>query len=65
MDARKLMSEAKFFEGYSRYLNKEKRYETWEEARERVMQMHRGFYTNKMGTKLDWGITQNWTEKLN
>lgn len=44
VDGRKLMSNAKFFEGYSRYNEDKGAYETWDEAVHRVMNMHRKFY---------------------
>lgn len=47
-DARHLMSMSKFYEGYSRYLDEHRRYETWEEAIQRVMNMHRNYYKDKM-----------------
>jgi ribonucleoside-triphosphate reductase len=51
-DTRDMMSDAKFFEGYSRWNDLKNRYETWNEAVERVMNMHRSFYKNKMTTEL-------------
>lgn len=51
-DTRDLMSDAKFFEGYSRWNDKKNRYETWEEAVGRVMDMHREFYKDKMTSEL-------------
>lgn len=51
--ARELLSKAKFYEGYSRYLEDEGRYETWEEAVGRVMDMHRSFYSDKMSLELE------------
>lgn len=47
-DTKDLMSQAKFYEGYSRWNNDENRYETWEEAVTRVMDMHRSYYADKM-----------------
>lgn len=47
VDTRQLMSEAKFFEGYSRYNDELQRYETWDEAVDRVMSMHEKYYTGK------------------
>jgi ribonucleoside-triphosphate reductase len=44
LDTRQLMSEAKFFEGYSRYNDDLERYETWDEAVDRVIGMHEGYY---------------------
>jgi hypothetical protein len=47
-DARKLLSNAKFYEGYSRFIPEENRYETWLEAVDRVMNMHKKYYANKI-----------------
>lgn len=47
-DTRNIMSQTKFYEGYSRWDDTKERYETWEEAVTRVMNMHRGFYKEKM-----------------
>ena len=52
IDARDMMSDAKFFEGYSRWDDSKGRYETWEEAVERVMNMHRDFYKDVMTDEL-------------
>jgi ribonucleoside-triphosphate reductase len=51
-DTRSLMGEAKFYEGYSRWDDTLERYETWEESVARVMNMHRGFYKEKMNDEL-------------
>jgi len=40
-----MLSESKFYGGYSRWREKDERYETWEEAVQRVMDMHREKYT--------------------
>jgi len=48
VDTRKLLSEAKFYDGYSRFNDELERYETWDEAVDRVMSMHEGFYSSKM-----------------
>lgn len=53
MDARQLMADAKFYESYSRYIEDEKRYETWNESVKRVMDMHRGYYADKMNPELN------------
>lgn len=45
---KKMMSEAKFYAGYSRWKEDTGTYETWDEAVERVMQMHREMYKDKM-----------------
>lgn len=47
-NARELMADAKFFEAYSRFSSTTSKYETWEEAVDRVMKMHR----NKLDTTL-------------
>ena len=51
-DTKKLLSDAKFFEGYARYIESDGRYETWREAVDRVMKMHMDFYADKMSVKL-------------
>ena len=51
-DTRDMMSDAKFFEGYSRWNDEKGRYETWNEAVSRVMNMHRNFYKDKMTDEL-------------
>jgi ribonucleoside-triphosphate reductase (thioredoxin) len=51
-DARDMMSQAKFFEAYSRWDDKKDRYETWNDAVERVMNMHRDFYKDVMTEEL-------------
>jgi len=52
MNAKELMSDAKFYESYARYDEEKGRYETWEEAVARVMNMHRTFYADKMTPEL-------------
>lgn len=52
-NARGMMSDAKFFEAYSRYDESLGRYETWNESVERVMEMHREYYADKMTAELD------------
>ena len=51
-DTKKLLSDAKFFEGYARYKEQEGRYETWPEATDRVMKMHTSYYADRMSVKL-------------
>lgn len=51
-NTRKLMSDAKFYEGYSRYIPELNRYETWDEAVERTMQMHYKKLGDKMSPEL-------------
>ena len=53
VDTRKFLSETKFYEGYSRYIEEENRYESWDEAVDRVIDMHEKNYQdineNKQG----------------
>jgi len=51
-DLRATMSDTKFYEGYSRWDDEKERYETWEEAVTRVMNMHREYYKEKMTPQL-------------
>jgi ribonucleoside-triphosphate reductase len=46
IDTRSLMSEAKFHDGYSRYMDDKERYETWEESVDRVISMHEDYFKN-------------------
>lgn len=48
-----MMSQAKFYMGYSRWSEELGRYETWEESVERVMNMHRQKYADKMTPELE------------
>lgn len=52
VDTRHVMSQAKFYEGYSRWDDDKERYESWDESVSRVMEMHRGFYSEKMSPEL-------------
>jgi ribonucleoside-diphosphate reductase alpha chain len=52
------MSQTKFYEAYSRWDDDKERYETWDEAVTRVMDMHRNFYSNKMTPELDQLINE-------
>jgi len=47
VDTRKFLSETKFYEAYSRYVEEDGRYESWDEAVDRVIGMHEGYYKNK------------------
>ena len=47
-----LMSDAKFYESYARYDHSLGRYETWDEAVSRVMNMHRTKYAHRMTPEL-------------
>ena len=47
VDTRDFLSQTKFYEGYSRFKEKESRYETWDEAVDRVIGMHENNYINE------------------
>jgi len=47
-----MLSESKFYMGYSRWDDSKGRYETWDESVERVMQMHREKFKDKMTDEL-------------
>ena len=49
---KQMMSESKFYMGYSRWDESKNRYETWDESVERVMNMHRQKYKTKMTQEL-------------
>lgn len=48
-----MMAQSKFYMGYSRWMEDEGRYETWEESVERVMNMHRIKYKDVMTPELE------------
>lgn len=54
---RGMLSQSKFYMGYSRWVDIENRYETWEESVERVMDMHRKFYKDRMSDELEGMIS--------
>jgi ribonucleoside-diphosphate reductase alpha chain len=58
VDTKLLMSQTKFYDSYSRWNDDEGRYETWEEAVTRVMNMHRQYYKNKMTPELSQIINE-------
>lgn len=67
MDYRKVMSDAKFYESYSRYNKEQQRYETWDESVDRVMNMHLDKYSDKMCNELKGYIelaTKEYKNKL-
>ena len=47
VDTRRFLSETKFYEGYSRYKDNDNQYETWDEAVDRVVDMHAEVYKDK------------------
>lgn len=60
------MSEAKFFEGYARWDERKERYETWDESVDRVMDMHKRKYSDKMSDELQKYLdeaTESYKEK--
>ncbi|WP_434715618.1 hypothetical protein [Paraburkholderia sp. A3RO-2L] len=48
-----MLSESKFFMGYSRWVDEKQAYETWDESVARVMDMHRFKYADKMSPELE------------
>jgi len=50
---KEMMSQSKFYMGYSRWDELENRYETWDESVERVMNMHRQKYSSVMTSELE------------
>ena len=67
LDMRDFLSETKFYDSYSRYIDDDERYETWNESVDRVMSMHRGFYKEKMTPELEREFdtaTQAYKDKL-
>lgn len=54
----KMLSESKFFLGYSRWSDAKQGYETWEESVARVMDMHREKYREQMTPELEAMITK-------
>ena len=57
-DTRDIMSQTKFYEGYSRWDDDKERYETWDESVARVMDMHRNYYSSKMTPALSQLINE-------
>ena len=58
INTRKLMSQAKFFEGYSRWDDDKNKYEDWESAVSRVMEMHREKYKDIINPELEQYINE-------
>ena len=50
VDTREFLSQTKFYEGYSRFMESENRYESWDEAVDRVIDMHEKNYINNNNT---------------
>ena len=50
---KQMLSESKFYMGYSRWVDVDNRYETWEESVKRVMNMHRTKYKEKLTPELE------------
>jgi len=62
-----MLSESKFYMGYSRWNEASGKYESWAEAVDRVMNMHRQKYADKMTPELDEAMKfaqAAYTEKL-
>lgn len=49
---KQMLSESKFFMGYSRWMEAQMKYETWAESVERVMAMHRQKFADRMTPEL-------------
>ena len=67
MNQNSMLSESKFYMGYSRWNDVNSRYETWEESVARVMDMHREKYKDKMSDELECAIQfaqEAYTDKL-
>ena len=66
-NTKEMMAQSKFYMGYSRWVDKDQRYETWEESVGRVMQMHREKYKDRMTPALAAAINyaeEAYKEKL-
>lgn len=50
---KQMLSESKFYMGYSRWSDTNNRYETWDESVSRVMNMHRQKYADKLTPELE------------
>jgi hypothetical protein len=50
---KKMLAESKFYMGYSRWLPESGKYETWTDSVDRVMDMHREFYSEKLSDDLE------------
>ena len=46
VDTREFLSQTKFYEGYSRFKDNDNTYESWDEAVDRVIDMHEQNYIN-------------------
>ena len=51
-DTKQFLSDTKFYESYARFNDDLGRYETWNEAVDRVMDMHNTFYKDKLNPLL-------------
>ena len=47
-DTRDFLSQTKFYDGYSRFKEEDGSYETWNEAVDRVLEMHENNYSEKL-----------------
>jgi len=54
---KQMLAESKYYMGYSRWMDDQDRYESWDESVERVMSMHREKYKDKMTPFLEELIT--------
>lgn len=63
VNAAQMMAETKFYESYSRFMEDKGRYETWEEAINRVMNMHRERYSAELIAHPELDELFQYTEK--
>ena len=58
IEGKKMLSDSKFYMGYSRWSDEKSRFETWDEAVDRVLDMHRHKYKDVMSDALEIVITE-------
>ena len=63
-NTRTVLSDAKFYESYSRWDDQHNRYETWDESVERVMKMHRSFFADKVEGDEELQLLMDYAESV-
>ena len=58
VEGKKMLADSKFYMGYSRWSDEKARFETWGEAVDRVLDMHRRKYAGVMSDALETAITE-------
>lgn len=58
VDGKKMLADSKFYMGYSRWSDEKARFETWGEAVDRVLDMHRQKYKGVMSDALEIAIME-------